>query len=167
MWRPTESRRQPLSRTMRSVCAPVMAASSSLAFCSAARASEGAYSASAAMLAQSRAKPASVRSIRFQCSGDRRSRTCAADALSARRLKPTLNDCPANGVPGAGASPAMSERANTRADCSAAGTSGSTSAFSCAVAESQAMSERELGSSPPRWLSTIWARRMLFSARSL
>ena len=66
-----------------------------------------------------------------------------------------------------GESAAMRLRANTRGDAVAVGASEITSEFSVAVAVSQAMSGRELGSSPPRWLSTICARRRVFSARSV
>ncbi|MCY1558066.1 hypothetical protein D9M68_949690 [compost metagenome] len=87
--------------------------------------------------------------------------------MSARRLKPTLCDFAAIGSEALGESAAMRLRANTRGEAVAAGAPASTSEFSEAVAVSQAISGRELGSSPPRWLSTICARRTLFSARSV
>ena len=85
--RPTESKRQPWSRVMRSVCAPVMAASCSVRRCSAGKASEsrGTLAAPGAkelwkLLPMCRTRP--------HCSGDKRSRSAPATRISDCKTAP-------------------------------------------------------------------------------
>jgi hypothetical protein len=86
MWRPMDSSRQASSRVMRSVCAPVMAASAVLADSSARNAAPVAKLPSPACSAARRRNSASARTIWFQLSCDRRSRTAAAASRMQRRL---------------------------------------------------------------------------------
>ena len=158
---PMLSKRQPSSRVMRSVCAPVIAAKWALAVAKMRWASKAEKSPRSVCSSQQRENSCSACPIVAHCAGDSRSRTAKAEVLMARRLYPTLDAMA--GAP----NPAIRERSNTRRAWVAVGTAGSTKPWATVMWLSHCNSGGENWCSPCRHSSVNCARRTVFSARSV